>query len=136
MDLRLRNFYLESNVNSASPGQMLVMLYDALIQQAETAETEIAAPSNPADRSKAAVAISRCIDIITELSSSLKHDFDPTLCGTLSSLYCFFTRELSTALEKSESEKIRAILPLLRNLRTSWSQALKITQQARPVATA
>jgi flagellar protein FliS len=135
MDQRLRNFYLESTVNSASPGQLLVMLYDSLIQQAEAAEMELASPENPHDRSKAAMAVSHCIDIITQLSASLKHEFDPTLCGTLSNLYCFFTRELSAALERSESEKVRRILPLLRELRSSWSQALKITEQSRPVAT-
>lgn len=136
MDQRLRNFYLEQTVNSASPGQLLVMLYDALIQQAEMAETEIASPAAPRDPSKAAVAVARCIDIITELSASLRHDFDPALSGTLSKLYCFFTRELSAALDELESQRVRNILPLLRNLRDSWSQALKRTEQNRSYANA
>jgi len=135
MDQRLRNFYIEANVNSASPGQLLVTLYDALIEQAESAEMELSAPENAQDRSKAARAVSRCINIITELSAALRPEYDPNLCGTLSRLYCFFTRELSAALERAEAQRVRAILPLFRQLRNSWSQALKITEQSRPLAT-
>jgi flagellar protein FliS len=134
MDERLRNFYIEANVNSASPGQLLVSLYDALIEQAEAAEAELAVPDDVDKRSRAARAITRCINIITELTAALRPEYDPKLCGTLSSLYCFFTRELSAALERAESERVRAVLPLFRQLRNSWSQALRITEQSRAVA--
>ena len=134
MDQRLRDFYFESKVNTASPGQLLVMLYDALVQQAESAETEIAAPEGERNQAQAAKSISRCLDIITELSSSLKHEYDPGLCATLSNLYCFFAREFSAALEKYDAAKIRAILPLLRELKNSWTQALKLSGQAQLAA--
>jgi flagellar protein FliS len=123
MDQKLRNFYLESQVKNASPGQLLIMLYDCLIQQAERADTEISSPKNPNDPSPAALAVSRCIDIMTELSRSLKYSVDPLLCGTLSNLYLFFTKEFSEALDQREPKKIRAILPLIRQLRDAWFQA-------------
>jgi flagellar protein FliS len=129
MDQRLRNFYLEASVKNAAPGQLVVMLYDALVQNAERAETEIAASANAVDRTQAAHAVSRCIDIMAELKSSLKYDVDPVLCGRLSDLYCFFIRELSEALEKWLPEKIHAILPLLRNLREAWTKAQQITSR-------
>ena len=44
MDLKLRNFYLEARIKNAAPGQLLVMLYDGLIDYAERAETALAAP--------------------------------------------------------------------------------------------
>ena len=120
MDEKLRRFYLESQVKNASPGQMLIMLYDALIQNAEQADTEISSSDNP---SAAAPFVSRCIDIMRELSTCLRHEVDPSLCGTLSKLYLFFTREFSEAFEKREAKRIRAILPLIRQLRDAWTQA-------------
>jgi len=134
MDQRLRNYYLEAQVNSGSPGQLLVMLYDRLIQHAESADTEIAAPENPNCLSQASHSVSRCIDILTELNRSLKHSVDPVLCRTLSALYLFFTREFSEAFDKRDPKKIRAILPLIRELRNAWSTAERGVNKFQVVA--
>jgi flagellar protein FliS len=134
MDEKLRRFYLESQVKNASPGQMLIMLYDCLIQNAEHADAEITSPENPGDPSKAAQAISRCINIMTELSSCLRHSVDPVLCGTLSKLYLFFTREFSEAFDKHDPKRIRAILPLIRDLRNTWFEADRRAGQLQAVA--
>ena len=72
MDEKLRRYYLESQVKNASPGQMVVMLYDLLIKNAERAEAEFTSPENPDDPSLAAKAITGCIDIMKELTSSLR----------------------------------------------------------------
>jgi flagellar protein FliS len=134
MDQRLRSFYLETQINNASPGQLLIMLYDGLIQNAERADTEISSPENPNDLSQAAHAISRCIDILTELSTSLDYSVDPSLCGSLRDLYIFFTREFSQAFDKREPKKIRAILPLIRELRNAWFEADRRSNQLQFVA--
>ena len=76
------------------------------------------------------------IDIITELSSSLRTEADPALCATLNNLYHFFTREMSAALDHGDPARIHAILPLLRDLRNTWAQALKISDQAQPIPVA
>ena len=133
MDQKLRDFYLEAQIKSASPGQSLILLYDCLIDQAERADTEMAAPENPNDPSPAAQAVSRCINIMTELSASLKHSVDPSLCGTLSGLYLFFTREFSEALNRREPKKIRAILPMIRELRGAWFEADRQANRSKPL---
>jgi flagellar secretion chaperone FliS len=123
MDQKLRTFYLENQIKNATPGQLLIMLYDGLIQNAESADTELSSSENPGARVQASRFVSRCIDIMTELNTCLKHGVDPVLCGTLSDLYLFFTREFSEAYDKSEPGRIRAILPLIRELRTAWFEA-------------
>jgi flagellar protein FliS len=133
MDKRLRNFYLENKINGTSSGELLVMLYASLVEQAENAEQELAAPAASRNHPRAAECVTRCINIITELNSTLKFEVDPALCNTLSRLYCFFTRQLSDALNACEPGKIRAILPLLRDLKGAWSQALKISTQGQPL---
>jgi flagellar protein FliS len=132
MDQRLRNFYLESRINNATPGELLVMLYDGLIEHAEYADQEITEPSNPADPSAAAREVSRCIDILTELNTALNHSVDAKLCATLSDLYLFFTRQLSEALDVRAPKKIRDILPLIRDLRKTWAEADRRANQFQP----
>jgi flagellar protein FliS len=123
MDEKLRRYYLESKVNNASPAQMLIMLYDCLIKNAEQADAEITSPENPNDLSQAAHAVTGCINIMRELTSALRYSVDPALCATLSKLYLFFTREFSEAFEQRDPKRIRAILPLIRDLRQTWSEA-------------
>ncbi len=123
MDERLRNFYLESQVNNASRGQMLIMLYDELIQQSENAETEISALGAASDMKVPSRTVSRCINMLTELNTCLNHGANPKLCATLGDLYLFFMQQFSEALAQRQSAKIRAILPLIRKLRDSWFEA-------------
>jgi flagellar protein FliS len=134
MDEKLRRYYLESRVKNASPGQMLIMLYDCLIKNVETAEAEITSPANPSDPSQAAQAITGCINVMRELTSTLRPNENPSLCCTLSNLYLFFTRELSTAFEKRDPTRIRAILPLIRELRNTWCEADRRAGQLQAVA--
>ncbi len=102
---------------------MLIMLYDGLIQSAEKADTEMSVPDNCGDKILAAQSVTRCIDIITELNSSLNHGVDASLCSTLSDLYRFFVQELSGAFSQCEPGRIRNILPLIRELRNAWFEA-------------
>ncbi len=131
-DQKLRNFYLESQVKNASPGQLLIMLYDGLIQHAETADAEISSPEISKDPSSASRAVTRCIDILTELNTCLRHNIEPALCATLSDLYLFFTREFSQAFDQRESKRIRAILPLIRDLRGAWFEADRRSNKFQP----
>ena len=134
MDEKLRKYYLESQVKNAAPGQMLIMLYDGLIQQAERADSEISSPENLNDPSPASLATSRCIDIMTELNRSLNFDVDPALCSRLSGLYRFFTREFSEAFSKREPKRIRDILPMIRDLRNTWFEADRRANRFQAVA--
>ena len=134
MEHRLRNFYLESQVNNASPGQLLIMLYDGLIQHAELAESEMSSTENVQDNAAGATAVTRCIDILNELNTCLKPNIDPVLCGTLSDLYLFFTREFSEAFSRREPKKIHAILPMLRDLRNTWFEADRRANQFQVLA--
>ena len=130
MDQKLRNYYLEAQVNNASSGQRLIMLYDGLLQFAERADTEMSSTENANDPMIAGSAIARCIDILTELSTCLKPTIDPKLCATLGDLYLFFTRQFSEAFDRREPKKIQAILPLIRDLRNTWAEADRRAGQA------
>jgi flagellar biosynthetic protein FliS len=123
MEQRLRDYYIDSQVNNATPGQLLVMLYDCLIEHAEAANQELSVPKETANIVLAAREVSWCIKMITELNTSLRRSVNPELCTTLSDLYLFFMRQFSDALEKHEPAKIREVLPLIRRLRGTWAEA-------------
>ena len=123
MEQRLRDYYIESQVNNATPGQLLIMLYDCLIEHAELAAGEINAPAKPGDIRQAAREVSWCINVLTELSTCLRHGVQPQLCTLLGDLYRFFTRQFYDALETHQAEKVREILPLIKKLRETWVQA-------------
>ena len=132
MDQRLRDYYIDSQVSNATPGQMLLMLYDCLIEQAEAAEREMASPAQPGDYRASTHAVTRCIKILTELNGCLRRSVEPTLCTVLSDLYRFFMNQLYAALEKKESLKIREIIPLMRRLREAWAEADKQASRYQP----
>ncbi len=136
MDQRLRDYYIESQVNNATPGQMLVMLYDCLIEHAEIAAQEIKAPGNPNDYRQAARQVTWCINVLTELSTCLRHSVDPKLCATLGDLYRFFTQKLFEALEIRDPDKIHEILPLIKKLRATWAEADRRAGKGQPIAIA
>ncbi len=138
MDQRLRDYYIDSQVNNATPGQMLIMLYDCLLEHAELAAQETKTQATADDFQRAARQVSWCINILSELSTSLRHGVDPKLCTTLNDLYRFFTRQLSDALETRQPEKIFEIIPLIQKLRKTWVEAdrLAAKAQAGPIAIA
>jgi len=131
MDQRLRDYYIETQVNNATPGQLLVMLYDCLLEHAELAVQEISSPTNPGDSSQAARQVSWCINVLTELNTCLRHGVEPKLCFVLGDLYVFFTRQLSEALETQQADKIREILPLIKKLRNTWHEADRLAGKAQ-----
>jgi flagellar protein FliS len=134
MDTRLRDYYLEAQIKNATPGQLLIMLYDNLIKSAEHADAEISVAENPDTLAQASKSVSRCINIMTELNRSLNHSVDPGLCKTLSALYLYFTKEFSGAFDTREPKRIRKILPLIRELRDAWFKADLRAGRLQPVA--
>ena len=132
MDQRLRDYYIESQVNNATPGQLLIMLYDCLLEHAELAAQEISAPETPGDFRQAAREVSRCINVLTELGTCLRPSVQPKLCSLLGDLYRFFTRQFSEALEARQAEKIREILPLIQKLRDTWVEADRLAGKSQP----
>jgi flagellar secretion chaperone FliS len=132
MDQRLRDYYIDSQVSNATPGQMLLMLYDCLLEQADVAEREMPVDGVGGDFRAASHAVTRCIKILTELNGCLRRAAEPALCTTLSDLYRFFMSQLYESLQKREAKKIREIIPLLRRLRETWAEADRRANKYQP----
>ena len=118
------NAYLVSRVKSATPGGLIVLLYEGLIRFASEARDALCnAQADSQQTIEAALKVRRCIDILTALNTSLRQDVDPAFTGRMSDLYLFFTDKLSDALKTRDPSHIDGIIPLIQELHDAWQEA-------------
>ena len=129
-----RNAYLQNQVDSSTPGSLVIMLYDGLLKFANIAREHVAGQEADSLRI-AAENIEKCMKIVTELNSTLNHDIYPELCDNLSQLYGFFIHQLSRCLRERDPEVLSGIIPMIQRLRDTWMEADRQLQSA-PVSAA
>jgi len=112
--------YQAVQIESASPGQILVALYDGCIRFCKTAKLHIE-DGNVAAKGQQ---ISKAVAILGELRSTLDHKVAPDLCAQLERLYVFFQEQLSQANMKMDATYIDPVVRMLTDLRDAWSQAV------------
>jgi len=112
--------YLANQVNTASPEQLLIMLYNGAVRfltEAECAMEE----GRVAQRG---MLISRAIDIINELNVTLNHEIGGEISANLEALYDYMNRELLQANIKDDLERIVLVKEMLTGLRDTWLKAI------------
>ncbi|MBV5318098.1 MAG: flagellar export chaperone FliS [Desulfobulbaceae bacterium] len=123
--------YQQNQVLSASPEQILLMLFDGAIRFTRQAmlaleEDNIAGFGH---------GISKSMAIIAEFSNSLDHAIGGEIAENLDALYNFMIRELTQANLHKDIEKLRVVDKLLVDLRSTWGEAIMINKQEQiPVA--
>lgn len=110
--------YRAATVETASPVQIVVKLYDAAIRFLTQAD-QAALANNPAERN---AKLRRCHAIITELQASLVHSHAPELCGDLDKLYDYVLHVISACTLNNTNEGLPAAINVLRELRAAWAE--------------
>jgi flagellar protein FliS len=110
--------YLADAVSTASPGALLVMLYDRLVLDLRRA----ADAQEAVDRTIATEQIRHAQQIIAELRSSLRMDGWEG-ADNLASLYGFILAELIAVNLEPDHRRLRAVEQIVTGLRDSWHQA-------------
>jgi flagellar protein FliS len=110
--------YLADAVSTASPGALLVMLYDRLVLDLRRA----ADAQEAVDRTIATEQIRHAQQIIAELRSSLRMDGWEG-ADNLASLYGFILAELIAVNLEPDHHRLRAVEQIVTGLRDSWHQA-------------
>jgi flagellar secretion chaperone FliS len=116
---RLRARYLADAVTTASPGRLLVMLYDRLVLDLSHAEEAL----RGADRAAAANLLLHAQEIILELRTSLDltaWSGAPRLAG----LYSFLLTELIGANVHADAGRVTGCRELIEPLRDAWRTAV------------
>ncbi|MBM7807460.1 flagellar protein FliS [Geodermatophilus bullaregiensis] len=114
----LRARYLDDAVSTASPQQVLVMLYDRLALDLERAQVALAG-GRPDD---ADAQLRHAQEIVFELLSSLRVDAwegGPRLAA----LYNWLLAELTQAGLKRDRNRVASCLQIVEPLRDAWRQA-------------
>jgi flagellar protein FliS len=127
--------YQQNQINTATPEQILLMLYDGAIRFTRQA---MMAGENGNQAEKLG-RISKTLAIITEFSNTLNHEIGGQIAADLDGLYQFMIRELNAARKDDSGDKLKTVENLLVGLRETWGQAVDINNrqqqgEAIPVA--
>ena len=117
--------YQQNQILSASPEQILVMLYDGAIRFTRQAMIGI----EDGRASVKADGVSRAMAIITEFANTLDHEVGGEIAENLDGLYSFMIRELTQANLNNDMEKLKIVEGLLVDLRQTWIEAIEIARK-------
>jgi flagellar secretion chaperone FliS len=124
--------YREAEVLSASPAQLVVIVYDHLLVNMRRARLLIAS-ENASARSDS---LERARAALTELLVTLDRDKGGELADRLASIYTFMLAELSTLGVRPNAERLDALLALATELRDAFAQASQGLVGAEPAVAA
>lgn len=110
--------YKKTQINTASQGKLIVMLYDGAIKFLTIANENM----NPKTYDIANNNIIKAQDIITELISSLNIGQGGEVAQNLLSLYIYFKKRLLEANMQKDSAIINEVLTHLKGLRDAWNE--------------
>lgn len=123
------NKYLETQIMTASPMQLIIMLYDECIQSLEKAEKAFSLPEEDKIES-INNNILHAEDIITELAVSLDMEKGGEIAHNLHRLYDFMLEHLSDANVNKKSDNVTEIRKMMQELRDSWGKVAEQEPQA------
>jgi flagellar protein FliS len=115
--------YLEASINSASPEELIIKVYDALLLFARQAVEVMEA--RPADVQARHDLLRRAQRACALLMGSLRLDLDSDIPGNLFRIYEFWHHQLVGANMQGDPGKVRELLPHMVGMRETWAEAIK-----------
>lgn len=122
------NRYREAELASASPGQLVVMLYDKMLLTLRRARVAMEAR----DIEQHTDQVLLVVDMVTELRVSLDRERGGEIAGQLDALYGYMLRELFEANRRQDVARLDVVLGIAGELREAFAgaQAQLAGQQA------
>lgn len=115
--------YKETQIKTATPGQLIIMLYDGAIKNINIAIEELKKKSRKLDI--VSNGIIKAQDIISELMVSLDFEQGGDISKNLFSIYIYMNRELLNANIKKDFNPLEAVKTMLMELRDAWNQIVE-----------
>jgi flagellar protein FliS len=123
--------YREAEVLSASPAQLVVIVYEHLLINLRRARLQLAA----SDADARSESLERARAALTELLVSLNEEKGGDLAVRLRAIYVFFLSELSVLGVKPDAQRLDAIITLAGELHEAFAHVARTFPNA-PVAVA
>lgn len=124
--------YQSQAVSTASPGQLISMLYAGAIGAVTRAEQALTA-AEPGAIEAAHRDLVKAQAIVTELAISLDHDAGGPVAGNLASLYDYCLDRLQQANLAKDPSLLGSVRDVLAGLAETWDEVLR-TAAPSPVA--
>ncbi len=125
MDARGYQQYKEQSINTMTPGELLLLLYDELVKRSTLASIALEKGDFPVFEA----AVERCIDIINYLDDTLDHQYP--ISRDLSRMYEYFTYQLGRIRIGRNKEELARLRPMLAEMRDTFHTAEKTSTQRR-----
>ncbi len=126
--------YQAQAVLTASPGQLILILYDGALRFMGSAIDALKEPEQtPRSIEQAHINLIKTQNIIAELQSSLNHEAGGEYSANLDRLYDYYLRRLNHANLKKDAAPVVEVENLIRQLRDGWAEMLRSQSSAAPV---
>lgn len=112
--------YKQQQITTATPGQILIMLYEGAILNVKKASAAI----DSGDLAEKGKYIGKTHDIINELSVSLNFEVGGEIAKELERLYNFMVSQLLKANVENSKEPLQAVQKTLETLLEGWRGAV------------
>jgi flagellar protein FliS len=125
----IQQAYLEAQVMSADPVELICLLYDRAVDRVREARRRLASR----EIAERAAAIGDVISIVGELNASLDHSAGGAISANLAQLYNYLTMRLTEGNVKQQDAPLAEVENLLLTLAEAWHGMR--AQLARPAET-
>lgn len=127
-----QQFYRQQEAQTASPAQLVLMLYNGALAEIARASRGLAA--QPMDLEDVHDCLTRAQAIVTELEVTLDLERGGQMASNLAALYEFCLDRLTTANIAKTGEGLAEVSDVLTGLRDAWEQACVLGQPAPAAA--
>jgi len=115
---KANNAYVSNEITTASPGKLLLMLYDGGIKNLKLAEMAM----KEKNIEKTNTYIQKTQNIIAEFMSTLNHNEGGEVAKGLQQLYSYMFTTLIQANLQKDPGKVREVRGYMEELRETWAQ--------------
>ena len=114
--------YANNRINTASPAELTLMLYEGAIKFCNLAITAV----EQKQIEKAHINIMKVEAIIEEFQSSLNHKY--TVADDFDNVYRYLMTRLREANVKKDKEILEEVLGHLRTMRDTWKEVMRLAK--------
>jgi flagellar protein FliS len=117
--------YKEASVNTASPGLLVLMLYDGVLQALSRAEYGFGLDNLVKRNEEIHNGLMRAHEILRELQQSLDLEVETEFGERMYALYGFMLDRIFEANVKKSQEGLGPVKEMLQDIRDAWEEMLR-----------
>ncbi len=121
--------YQSQSILTASPGQLVLLLFDGALRFMHQARAGFAQPEDTPKRLETInTSILRAQAILNELRANLNHEAGGEIAQNLDRLYDYYLRRLFEANLRKQEAPLIEVEGLVRTLRDGWAEMLRSSE--------